>query len=136
MGSWGGDSPSVWTPSLPTRKALRSVPAGQLLLLPHRKLFTPQHISKLTNYSISLAGKHAFLSFHRVAGRPGAGHNSPLHQTQRFSSETGGGRQPQRVGWAGLCASDILWPGTERDGSVVMLVLSCTLADAMKRTKM
>lgn len=48
----------------------------------------------------------------------------------------GGGRQPQRVGWAGLCASDILCPGTERDGSVVMLVLSCTLADAMKRTKM
>ena len=83
---------------------------GQLLLLPHRKPFTPQHISKLTNYSISLAGKHAFLSFHRVPGRAGAGCNSPLHQTQRSSSETRG-KQPQRVGWAGSRASDIVCPG-------------------------
>lgn len=43
------------------------MPAGQLLLLPHHKLFTPQHISKLANYGISFAGKRAFLSFHRVA---------------------------------------------------------------------
>lgn len=110
LGSWGGDSPSVWTtPSLPSSQALRAVPAGQLLLLPHRKPFTPQRISKLTNYSISLAGKHAFLSFHRVPGRAGAGHNSPLHQTQRSSSETRE-KQPQRMGWAGLCASDVLLP--------------------------
>lgn len=38
---------------------LRTVPRGQLLL-PHRKPFTPQLISKLTNYSTSLAGKHPF----------------------------------------------------------------------------
>lgn len=62
--SWGDDSPS---PALPARQAARAVPAGQLLLLPHHKLFTPQHISKLTNYGISFAGKRAFLSFPWVA---------------------------------------------------------------------
>lgn len=62
--SWGDDSPS---PALPARQAVRAVPAGQLLLLPHHKLFAPQHISKLTNYGISFAGKRAFLSFHQVA---------------------------------------------------------------------
>lgn len=92
----GGDSPSVWTPP---PCCPRAVPAGQLLLLPHRKPFTPQRISKLTNYAISLAGKRALLSFHRAPGRAGAGCSSPLHQTRRSGSETRG-KQPQRVGCA------------------------------------
>lgn len=123
--SWGGDGPSVWSPPLPTRQALRAVPAGQLLLLPPRKPFTPQHISKLTNYNVSLAGKHAFPAFHRVPGRAGAGRKSPLHQTQKSSSETRE-KEPQRMGWAGLRASDVLCLGTERDWAAG--TLSCTLA--------
>lgn len=74
---------------------LRAVPWGQLLLLPHRKPFTPQLINKLTNYSINLAGKHPFPFTGCLEGQ---GQDKTASNLKRFDAETRG-QQPQRVGW-------------------------------------